>query len=1303
MMLDADTKCCTFTAGTFGPLADALKHSWPDPPVEDVQHLLAHESAPTRPRAEAQAHIDLSSSSINYHSSSSDRPQRMTVRPRGEGKTLTPTTPAAVEAARKTAKGIIAARSRRGEGTPSAGGEAASPRKDAPASAPAAITYTTHLRSHGRTNPSSYTRSSGGATPTASVPGASPRPVTSYFDAYPNRRRPGSSSSSASGLGLSLGSTTEPSGPVGDKRRVFSNNESSTISSERGSHAGIMLRSLRKRSGTLFGSSSKKESEEQHDAVAQEIPTSTGGQIAPAPQHTLSRSPSAVLTELLETQASARHRHSIVPEAGPGSSSGSRRGIDMSRDVDKGKSLPGLPTLDVPAVKVRSATLTSNVPPTISAGPSDVPVPVRDSTPQPRTPPPMDRSPARSAICLAPSPLPVPPSPGLSVASGSPGLAAPSNGMWTSALGVSSYPCSPVASNFSGSGWASSSSAGHGHTISGAPPSPTMHRLRRSKSATSLRSDQTPSHFGHSDGSNSVNHGPFARTHWPMASRGEWLGNNPLVPIEKEAVAESVAPDVPPKSPIPASTSIPSIDDIIRKHGPALKLAAPPRRRREVSSGIYPASVPDSERSASTDTSGTLSSQQPRTPTDTLVSPRRISTSTTSSAAGKSVLTDAATAVEASPISGLSARPRLSAASSYASFSRDREYLRDDEGTLAEELDEGEESSASVYDSDDSLQAELVHVMRAGRRREGASMVAQQTSERRREAEEMQERDAIHAIRSLQRDVLPSSASAMERSVSGISRRQSITPSPRASPTPSGKTRRRADSSISAGSVRSARQGALGTPTPGRRQAKKEAEQTNSFLVLQYLRSPRLTTLLRLSKWPNEGLQVSLADVGDPQGMPVFVFLGLAAVRYLVGLYDEVAQVLGLRLICIDRWGLGKTDEVKVSRRGPMDWPSVVSEVAGKLGIAQFSLLAHSAGAPYCVATALAYPNRIRGAIHLLAPWVSTEFEGYNWVKYLPDRLIRTAQAAEWKMQAWKLGKLPAMTEAEIAAVDCAVDKFGAPESVEHNSKERSMGPGIAAIRRIPSLRLPSSSERRSSMPRRSTIFTDSPVSGESEVLRSPSMPVPPRTRNSSAGSTLTTDSATRSELEVKMQRRTSQGFSKSAERPDFPPLFPASGSTRRTNTSARTASTSSSTLASSAESRKHSRQLSGSSSHGDLFSTAAQSRPSTSSTNSDTAGFNITTALLQASLAESTRSSGVAMDLQCILGSKGSKAWGFSFADIKHPVKVWHGDCDEKISSAGVAWMQKTLGDLVEAKMVKGAGHSLMLDFDVVMQALER
>lgn len=166
--------------------------------------------------------------------------------------------------------------------------------------------------------------------------------------------------------------------------------------------------------------------------------------------------------------------------------------------------------------------------------------------------------------------------------------------------------------------------------------------------------------------------------------------------------------------------------------------------------------------------------------------------------------------------------------------------------------------------------------------------------------------------------------------------------------------------------------------------------------IAQYLRSARLTTLLKLTRSPHASrgnpLTVSLSDLGSPTGFPLVVFLGLGCVRHVMGLYDEMAECLGIRLITIDRsvprhrnvcmadqctlsmavrWGLGRTDVPRSKMaKGIPEWASVVEEVLDQLQIDQCSVMAHSAGAPYALAFASRHPERIRGDVCLLAPWV---------------------------------------------------------------------------------------------------------------------------------------------------------------------------------------------------------------------------------------------------------------------------------------------------------------------------------------------
>ncbi|KAF1966139.1 alpha/beta-hydrolase [Bimuria novae-zelandiae CBS 107.79] len=132
-----------------------------------------------------------------------------------------------------------------------------------------------------------------------------------------------------------------------------------------------------------------------------------------------------------------------------------------------------------------------------------------------------------------------------------------------------------------------------------------------------------------------------------------------------------------------------------------------------------------------------------------------------------------------------------------------------------------------------------------------------------------------------------------------------------------------------------------------------------------YLNSPRLSQKIR---HPQTGRVISFSEVGDPQGFAVFVCVGMGLTRYVMAFYDQLALTLKLRLITPDRPGIGGS---QIDPNGtPLSWPDDVLVICQALKITKFSLLAHSAGAIYALATSLRMPQHIRGQVHLLAPWI---------------------------------------------------------------------------------------------------------------------------------------------------------------------------------------------------------------------------------------------------------------------------------------------------------------------------------------------
>lgn len=138
--------------------------------------------------------------------------------------------------------------------------------------------------------------------------------------------------------------------------------------------------------------------------------------------------------------------------------------------------------------------------------------------------------------------------------------------------------------------------------------------------------------------------------------------------------------------------------------------------------------------------------------------------------------------------------------------------------------------------------------------------------------------------------------------------------------------------------------------------------------VTEYLQHNRMS---RKIKHPISGRVISFSEVGDRNGAAVFVCVGMGLTRYVTAFYDELATTLRLRLITVDRPGVGGSEPYPPhDRSGPLNWPEDILAVCEELNIQKFSMVAHSAGAIYTLATALIMPHMIHGKVHLLAPWI---------------------------------------------------------------------------------------------------------------------------------------------------------------------------------------------------------------------------------------------------------------------------------------------------------------------------------------------
>ncbi|KAJ7597243.1 hypothetical protein C8J56DRAFT_851306 [Mycena floridula] len=512
------------------------------------------------------------------------------------------------------------------------------------------------------------------------------------------------------------------------------------------------------------------------------------------------------------------------------------------------------------------------------------------------------------------------------------------------------------------------------------------------------------------------------------------------------------------------------------------------------------------------------------------------------------------------------------------------------------------------------------------------------------------------------------------------------------------------------------------------------AKQAPSQAVAQYLRSARLTTLLKLTRSPHASqdnpLTVSLSDLGSPSGFPVVVFLGLGCVRHIMGLYDEMADCLGLRLITIDRWGLGRTEPRSKSAKGIIQWASVVEEVLDLLHIDQCSIMAHSAGAPYALSFANKLKRRIRGDICLLAPWVGGSENGnYKWLKYVPNGLLKTAQAAEWKLQAWMIGKPPTIAYEGIGYTANQKDpsRGNSPSSnlgVVYPSSSEAMGrPSMASSNfseyddlgdfdgrfesrstlGAPKYTSRSGSESKIMVAKRknSRGFLErlkgspSPQPESSEIkppnsgrrlkalrsmgsLKSKSSPRKPEPTSPQLPPSLKFDGLGLDDL----------SWAKATEYPEGD-FLSSEGSTYTRVNGRRSMSFSSPRTPLSLPS-------SPTPSHNPSFT-----MPPVASSSSGSYQAALGNALIAASHAESAK--GAHVDLLQILNHE-NHPWGFSYSSYPHNVRVWYGDKDEKIAEDAVRWMEKNMGEEnCTVKVVKGADHGLMYKSGVVVEVLEQ
>ncbi|WVR05296.1 hypothetical protein IAU60_002310 [Kwoniella sp. DSM 27419] len=444
-----------------------------------------------------------------------------------------------------------------------------------------------------------------------------------------------------------------------------------------------------------------------------------------------------------------------------------------------------------------------------------------------------------------------------------------------------------------------------------------------------------------------------------------------------------------------------------------------------------------------------------------------------------------------------------------------------------------------------------------------------------------------------------------------------------------------------------------------------------------YLRSSHLNQIINLN-----GLRISFAEVGPASGHPVVVFLGLGCVRYQISLFDDMAHVHNLRLICIDRWGFGKTDQVIPTQRKVIRWAAVVQGVMDYLNIDRFQVLAHSAGAPYALAVALKMGDRVRGQVHLLAPWVSAEIDnGYKWLKWVPNRVIRGASAAEWRYQSYRIGKPPSPAYKPIWHDSRAPQSNIASSEIKATPSSPRGGTGQLGLHGAvkmsptswPGTRSPSRLHLRPSVESfqsaRTVRGSDRQTEGNGHK--------PPVTRAYSHGLLSSSDSGRDPFSMVEFER--TLALVTDVDGHDDDDLLLALDDVK-------------SFFAADLAEDGHVKDirpvgLNKPDLDRSMTSSTHGSRPELSQSVAPT-GPAFTLAVTQASHAECEP--GTTSDLLSVVLNRSASPWGFAYTDVTHPVTIWYGGEDNRVSEKSMRWMERSMCD-VELIIKPGEGHTLM------------
>jgi pimeloyl-ACP methyl ester carboxylesterase len=158
--------------------------------------------------------------------------------------------------------------------------------------------------------------------------------------------------------------------------------------------------------------------------------------------------------------------------------------------------------------------------------------------------------------------------------------------------------------------------------------------------------------------------------------------------------------------------------------------------------------------------------------------------------------------------------------------------------------------------------------------------------------------------------------------------------------------------------------------------------------------TPRIDNLIALP----DGRSLAYAEFGVSAGRPVLFFHGTPGYRLNPWTTDAEMRSLGVRLIAVDRPGVGRSTP-QVDRR-LLDWPDDVQALADALGLERFAVVGFSNGGPHAAACAYKLGRRVSGTA-LVAPIPPLDEPGALQQLGAPGWYYPLARRAPWVLRAF--------------------------------------------------------------------------------------------------------------------------------------------------------------------------------------------------------------------------------------------------------------------------------------------------------------